>query len=151
MIVLYLDTSVIVNSFFVDEEDSEFSLKLMEDISNGVCLGVTSEYTLLEVACAISRVTSDPDSAKDFVRELREYPNFSIQPFSPVVLGKAFEVAYDCRLRSGDAIQVASALLEEIDYFVFKDVDFDRARDNLTLKTPKQIIEVLEGENQEKP
>lgn len=111
-----------------------------------MCFGVTSEYTLLEVACAISRVTIDSDSAKDFVRGLRDYPNLSIQPFSHIVLDKAFEVAYGCGLRSGDAIQVASALLEERDYFVFHDVDFTRARDLLNLKTPKEVVRIIKGE-----
>jgi len=143
MITVYLDTSVIVNSFFVDERDSEFSLRLMEYICEALCFGITSEYTLLEVACAVSRVTGDSDSAKDFIRELRGYPNLSIQPFSPIVLDKAFKVAYDCRLRAGDAIQVSSALLEDIDYFVFHDVDFTRAKNLLTLKTPKEVVKII--------
>jgi len=91
--MIYIDTSVIVNSFFTDEKGTESSKKLMEKIRDGKFTACTSEFTILEIASGISRRSGDPDLVNEFIEELRAYPNLRIVPISKLLFDRAFEIA----------------------------------------------------------
>ncbi|ODS42839.1 MAG: hypothetical protein MSIBF_06095 [Candidatus Altiarchaeales archaeon IMC4] len=138
--MIYLDTSVIVNSFFTHESKAEQSKKLMEKIRDGKYTACTSEFTLLEIVSAISRRTNDANLASGFTDGLRAYPHIRIIPLSGLLFDKALEIAADTRLRAGDSIQVASAVLENAECLVQRDTDFERAKYLIKILEPEDLL-----------
>jgi len=51
-----------------------------------------------------------------------------------------FEIAKDNRLRVGDSIQVACALLENTECLVQRDTDFKRAKKLIKILEPEELI-----------
>ena len=140
--MIYLDTSVIVNSFFTGEKGSESSRELMKRIREGTFTASTSDFTLIEVASAISRRIKKPKLAREFVKELQLYPNLNIVPISKIIFDKAFDIAADYGLRAGDSIQAACAILEGATYLIQKDVDFDKINEIIKVKEPQDLLEL---------
>ena len=64
---IFIDTSVIVNSFLIEEKGSENSRRLLEKIKEGEMIGITSELTLVELASAITRRTNKLLDPEDLV------------------------------------------------------------------------------------
>jgi len=144
---IYLDTSVIVNSFFANEVGTESSKKLMEKIKDGEFIACTSEFTILEIASAISRRSGDPDLVDEFVEELKVYPNLRIVPISKLLFDRAYEIATFNRLRAGDSIQVACAVLENTECLVQRDTDFKRAGKLIKILEPEELLSQNSEEN----
>ena len=138
--MIYIDTSVIVNSFFTKEKGGENSKKLMKSIRDGIFTALTSEFTLIEVVSAVSRVTKDPKLAREFVKELRRYPNFTIVPISKILFDKSFDIAADHGLRAGDSIQAACAILEGAECLVHRDVDFGKVKNVINVVEPEHLL-----------
>jgi predicted nucleic acid-binding protein len=138
--MIYIDTSVIINSFFTTEKNSRNSKELMRRIKEGEYTASTSEFTLIEVASAVSRVTGDAKLAREVVKELELYPNVTIIPTSRILLDKAFDIAADHGLRAGDAIQTACAILEGADYLIQRDSDFRRIKDLIKIAEPEDLL-----------
>lgn len=138
--MIYIDTSVIVNSFFTKEEGSENSRELMKKIREGIFTASTSQFTLMEVASAISRRSKDSKLAREFVGELQLYPNLTIVPISKILFDKAFDIAADHGLRTGDSIQAACAILEGAESLIQRDVEFGKVREMIEVKEPKNLL-----------
>lgn len=143
--MIYVDTSVIVNSFFTREKNSENSKELMKKIKEGVFKASTSDFTLIEVASAISRRTRDPKLSREFVKELRLYPNLNIVPTSKILFDKAFDIAADYSLRAGDSVQAACAILEGAEYLIQRDVDFSKVKELINVVEPEDLLETSSG------
>lgn len=111
MPIYYLDASSIVKLYLRDERGTEFMDKLVRERVLGDRL-VTSEISIVEVKAAISRRIDD---AADRSLLIRAYDNdwreiFETSPVSETIIVSAGKIAEERRLRSGDAIHLATAL-----------------------------------------
>ena len=111
MPIYYLDASSIVKLYLRDERGTEFMDKLVRERVLGDRL-VTSEISIVEVKAAISRRIDD---AADRSLLIRAYDNdwreiFETSPVSETIIISAGKIAEERRLRSGDAIHLATAL-----------------------------------------
>ncbi len=139
----FIDTSVIVNSFLVEETDSKYSQRVMKLVASGDIDAAISELTLIETGAAITRRTGNVEKSKKFVEELRKYPNLFIIPITSTVVKKALEIALENGLRACDAIQVATAISDEIGLFIQRDRDFERCKDIVDIVTPQVLVEKM--------
>lgn len=137
--MIYIDTSVIINSFFSNEAGSENSKEIMRMIKDKKFIALTSGFTLIEVASAISRNTKDSKLAREFVKELGIYPNLIIVPISKILFDKAFDLAADYGLRAGDSIQAACAILEGAECLIQRDAGFEKVKGLIEVKEPEDL------------
>ena len=111
MPIYYLDASSIVKLYLRDERGTEFMDKLVRGRIPGERL-VTSELSIVEVKAAISRRVRDPDYRHSLIdaydNDWREI--FESSPISESIIMDAGAIAEERRLRSGDAIHLATAL-----------------------------------------
>lgn len=111
MPIYYLDASSIVKLYLRDERGTEFMDELVRGRMPGKRL-VTSEISIVEVKAAISRRVRDIANRRTLIRaydnDWREI--FETSPISESIIMDAGAIAEERRLRSGDAIHLATAL-----------------------------------------
>lgn len=111
MPIYYLDASSIVKLYLRDERGTEFMDELVRGRMPGDRL-VTSELSIVEVKAAISRRIDDADHRSVLInaydKDWREI--FETSPISESIIMNAGAIAEERRLRSGDAIHLATAL-----------------------------------------
>jgi predicted nucleic acid-binding protein len=99
-----LDASVLINSEIEGEEHHEFSRRLIDKIRENRIAVVVPEIALPEVASAIARGTGDADKALEFVKTLRQLPNFVFVPIDRELSDSSSKLAAEHKLRGCDAI-----------------------------------------------
>lgn len=111
MPIYYLDASSIVKLYLRDERGTEFMDELVRWRAPGDRL-VTSALSIVEVKAAISRRVRDIANRRTLIRaydnDWREI--FETSPISESIIMDAGAIAEERRLRSGDAIHLATAL-----------------------------------------
>lgn len=111
MPIYYLDASSIVKLYLRDERGTEFMDKLVRERVPGERL-VTSAISIVEVKAAISRRINDAAHRSVLIdtydKNWREI--FETSPISESIIMDAGAIAEERRLRSGDAIHLATAL-----------------------------------------
>ena len=111
MPIYYLDASSIVKLYLRDERGTEFMDKLVRERVPGERL-VTSAISVVEVKAAISRRVRNIANRRALIRaydnDWREI--FETSPVSETIIISAGKIAEERRLRSGDAIHLATAL-----------------------------------------
>ena len=142
---VFIDTSVIVNSYLVSEDGTEASKTIMKNISEGNVIGFISEITLIEAGAAITRRSKDIFKSREFVENLICFPNMIILPITSSVVETALDLGIEKGLRAGDCIQVATALVHDIELFVERDRDFQRAKDLLEILSPEDANQKIEA------
>ena len=104
-----------------------------------------SEITLIETGAAITRRTKDIPRSREFVENLINFPNMIILPITSSVVETALDLGIEKGLRAGDCIQVATALVHDIELFVERDRDFQRAKDLLEILSPEDVNQKIEA------
>lgn len=111
MPIYYLDASSITKLYLRDERGTEFMDELVRGRAPGKRL-VTSAISIVEVKAAISRRVRDIANRRTLIRaydnDWREI--FETSPISESIIMDAGAIAEERRLRSGDAIHLATAL-----------------------------------------
>lgn len=111
MPIYYLDASSIVKLYLRDERGTEFMDELVRGRAPGDRL-VTSAISIVEVKAAISRRVRDIANRRTLIRaydnDWREI--FETSPINEDIIISAGRIAEERRLRSGDAIHLATAL-----------------------------------------
>ncbi len=134
-----LDASVLTNSFIEGEENYEFSKRLMEKIRKNAVLVFLPEIVLPEVASAISR-GYDYKTALEFVKELRQIPNFTFIPIDAELSNLAEKFAAENKLRGCDALYVAVAFSFNVKLITLDTQQKERAKDLIEVLTPKEEL-----------
>ena len=104
-----IDTSIWIYHF---EQHSEFGAaanKIIESLEEGEYRGVASELTLLELTVRPLQLGRQ-DVADDYEVLLDYFPNFELEPISREILLEAAALRARQRLRTPDAIQIATGL-----------------------------------------
>ena len=104
-----IDTSIWIYHFEQHPELGAAAGKIIEDLEEGEFRGVASELTLLELTVRPLQLGRQ-DVADDYEVLLDYFPNFELVPISREILLEAAALRARQRLRTPDAIQVATGL-----------------------------------------
>ena len=104
-----IDTSVWSYHFEQHPELAEPAGKVIESLEEGEFRGVASELTLLELTVRPLRLGRQ-DVADDYEVLLGYFPNLELEPVSREVLLEAAALRARQRIRTPDAIQIATGL-----------------------------------------
>jgi len=104
-----IDTSIWIYHFEQHPQLAAAAGKIIESLEEGAFRGVASELTLLELTVRPLQLGRQ-DVADDYEVLLDDFPNFELEPISREILLEAAALRARQRLRTPDAIQIASGL-----------------------------------------
>ncbi len=104
-----IDTSIWIYHFEQHPELGAAAGKIIESLEEGEYRGVASELTLLELIVRPLQLGRQ-DVADDYEVLLDHFPNFDLEPISREILLEAAALRALQRLRTPDAIQIATGL-----------------------------------------
>lgn len=104
-----IDTSVWIYHFEQNPRLAASAGKIIEGLEAGKFRGIASELTLLELTVRPLQLGRQ-DVADDYEVLLEHFPNLELQPISREVLLEAASLRARHRLRTPDAIQIATGL-----------------------------------------
>jgi predicted nucleic acid-binding protein len=105
---ILLDTSVWIYHFEQNATFGEAAGYVIEQLEAGKFQGVASELTLLELIVKPLQ-SGRQDAADDYETLLSYFPNLTLEPISRAILLEAAALRARYRLRTPDAIQLATA------------------------------------------
>jgi predicted nucleic acid-binding protein len=106
---ILIDTSVWIYHFEQNLTFGEAAGYVIEQLEAGRFRGVASELTLLELIVKPLQLGRQ-DAADDYETFLTYFPNLDLEPISRAILLEAAVLRARYRLRTPDAIQLATAL-----------------------------------------
>ena len=104
-----IDTSIWIYHFEQHPQLAAAAGKIIESLEAGEFRGVASELTLLELTVRPLQLGRQ-DVADDYEVLLDYFPNFELEPISREILLEAAALRARQRLRTPDAIQIATGL-----------------------------------------
>lgn len=104
-----IDTSVWIYHFEQHPQLAAAAGRIIESLEEGEFRGVASELTLLELTVKPLQLGRQ-DVADDYEVLLDYFPNFQLEPISREILLEAAALRARQRLRTPDAIQIATGL-----------------------------------------
>jgi predicted nucleic acid-binding protein len=104
-----IDTSIWIYHFEQHPQLAAAAGEIIENLEEGKFRGVASELTLLELTVKPLQLGRQ-DVADDYEVLLDYFPNFELVPISREILLEAAALRARQRLRTPDAIQIATAL-----------------------------------------
>jgi predicted nucleic acid-binding protein len=107
--LVLIDTSIWIYHFEQHPELGAAAGKVIESLEEGEYQGVGSELTLLELTVRPLQLGRQ-DVADDYEVLLDYFPNFELEPISREILLEAAALRARQRLRTPDAIQIATGL-----------------------------------------
>lgn len=108
--VIAIDTCIWIYHFEQHPHYAEAAGALVAAVEQGRCRGVMSELTLMELAVLPLRIGRQ-DIADEYELLLTHFPNLETMPVSREILLQAAAIRSRYRLRTPDAIVVATALV----------------------------------------
>jgi len=105
---ILIDTSVWIYHFEANSTFGEAASRVIEELETGKFRGIASELTLLEIVVKPLQLGRQ-DAADDYETLLSYFPNLELQPISRAILLDAAGLRARYRLRTPDAIQLATA------------------------------------------
>ena len=106
---MLLDTSIWIYHFEQHPQFAAAAGKIIESLEEGKFRAVASELTLLELTVRPLQLGRQ-DVADDYEVLLDYFPNFELEPISRDILLEAAALRARQRLRTPDAIQIATGL-----------------------------------------
>lgn len=116
------------NCFIYLIEGSPYADKLsalFQRMESKSVIGVTSALTLTEVLTGPYKANDDR-LAEEYRATLLHFPNLKFRELDNSVAVRSAEYKAKYGLKTPDAIQLATAVLEEVDAFVTNDLDFKK-------------------------
>jgi predicted nucleic acid-binding protein len=104
-----IDTSVWIYHFEENPMFGEAASRIIEELEAGRFRGIASELTLLEITVKPLQLGRQ-DAADDYETLLSYFPNLDLIPVNREILLNAASLGARSRLRTPDAIQVATAI-----------------------------------------
>jgi len=104
-----LDTSVWIYHFELHPQFGAAATQVIERLEDGKFRGIASELTLLELTVRPLQLGRQ-DAADDYETLLSYFPNLDLLPISREILMEAAALRASHRLRTPDAIQIATGI-----------------------------------------
>ncbi|WP_456422731.1 PIN domain-containing protein [Thermococcus sp.] len=143
MIRVYLDTNVLLNVWFKEEDPKtgtklwEAPLQVLKLVENGKIEGIVSIFTLMESAHVFKRNKLNPE-------KVGEIEDVGIEVYLPneLVLIDAFSYQLNPGTDPYDSVALASALAARCDVLITRDDDFrKKAKEQITMMTSEEFLE----------
>lgn len=112
--------------------------KLFTAVNSGVCQGITSPITLIEVM-TLPRKTGREDLAYLYKTLITNFPNLTIIPLDTEIADRAAAIRGTYNLKTPDAIQVATGLVSKASLFVTFDKELESVTPLINVYIPKKI------------
>jgi predicted nucleic acid-binding protein len=127
----YRKVAMDTNCFIYYLEDSPFATslgQLFTEIESGSITAVTSALTVTELMTGLYQ-QQDRRAAEEYRMTLANFPHLQFRSVDFSIADKAAELRSRFRLKTPDAIQLATAIVDKADVFVtgdkhFQDIDF---------------------------
>ena len=132
-----LDTLVFIYHLENNPKYKEITTRLLSSIELGEIQGVTSSITLLELLVKPLQM-DDPAIVENYRYVLTTFPNLRLCELSVEIAMKAAELRAKYRISTPDAIQIATAILEESDQFITNDQSLTKI-DEIPIITLEQL------------
>lgn len=130
--VIGLDTSVFIYHLEDHPGYSPLTEMIFNGLENGINKGVTSYLTLMEILTR-PKAEGFPQVALDYEYYLTTFPNLTFHEMGLDVARKASDVRSKDRMKTPDAIQLATAILNGATAFLTNDKIFERVKEIDTL------------------
>ena len=132
-----LDTMVFIYHFENNPQYKEITTRLLSSIELGEMQGVTSSITLLELLVKPLQI-DDLDIVENYRYVLTTFPNLRLCELSVEIAVKAAELRAKYRISTPDAIQIATAIVEESNQFITNDQSLTKI-DEIPIITLEQL------------
>ncbi|MCX6654731.1 MAG: type II toxin-antitoxin system VapC family toxin [Candidatus Bathyarchaeota archaeon] len=116
-----VDTMAFIYHLEGDERYEPFTRTLFKSIEEGECHAVTSIITLLEILVK-PKMLGDSAMRDDYHYSLTSFPNLKLRPVDEEVAEAAATIRAMSGLRTPDALQVATCVVEGASAFITNDV-----------------------------
>jgi len=123
--IIGIDTMVFIYHFEKSPEYSPLTLSLFDHIEKGFSKGVTSILTKLEIMVK-PKLEGNQNLARTYDFLLRTFPNLVLRDLDDYVVDSASTLRAKYKIRTPDAIQVASALVGGASLFITNDSDLKK-------------------------
>ena len=124
-VVVGLDTSVFIYHLESYEKYRNLTQQIFSSIEHGDCSAITSVLTLLELNVRPFQL-KQPEVAHHYETLLVNFPNLKIVDIDRDISRKAAQLRAKYNIRTPDAIQIASCILNGSKYYLTNDKDLVR-------------------------
>jgi predicted nucleic acid-binding protein len=138
-----VDASVVINSESPNEAGSAESRAFIDEVNQRSLTIVSPLFLLVEIASAVARATNDPEQALAFARTIRFLPVQVWVPLDNFLAEEASRVGAEHRLRGGDAVYAAVALLYKTTLVTLDRQQLERLVGVLPVRRPGEILKEL--------
>jgi len=118
--VVGVDAMAFIYHLEGNERYGPFTRTLFREVESGVRRAVTSTLTLLETLVKPKEI-GDEEMRDDYYYALTSFPNLKMRPVDEEVAEAAAEIRARSGLRTPDALQVATCLVEGASAFITND------------------------------
>lgn len=134
-----IDTAVFIYQVEENPKYGELTQRIFAWLEGPKAHGVTSTITMLELLVHPCR-DNDSEQADNFYALLSTYPHLEWLPVTLAVADRAAHLRADHNLRTPDAVQAATALVEKATGFLSNDYAFSKVRE-LEVLTLDELLE----------
>jgi predicted nucleic acid-binding protein len=118
--IVGIDTMVFIYHLEGNERYGSFTQMLFRGVELGERRAVTSTLTLLE-ALVKPKELGDEEMRDDYIFALTSFPNLKMRPIDLEVVEVALEIRARHKIRTPDALQIATCLVEGASVFITND------------------------------
>lgn len=135
-----IDTSVFVNAFNPHERGHAESLQILAAIQERGDPIIVPSLLVAEIASAVARASDDTIGALQYANATAALPHLTLVSLTPVMAGRAAELAATHRLRGADAVYLAVARRYATTLVSRDDEQLKRASEVAVCKTPEAAL-----------
>jgi len=135
---LYLDTNIFLDHFLGRRGRSS---DLLREIARGQFLGVTSHFTLSEIASVLKELGLPQNRIHSIINQVQAFPNIDIVFHDQNMFLDMPQRILDTCVQCRDALHFMVAVFLAVDNIVTRDLGLKRAVDSVILcVTPEQLL-----------
>jgi predicted nucleic acid-binding protein len=125
--VIGLDTSIFIYHLEDHPRYASLTEVIFQSLEKGTNSGVTSYLTLMEILVK-PKTGGFSDAARDYEYYLTSFPNLSLFPFGLEIARKASDLRAENKIKTPDAIQIATSIYHGATGFLTNDRIFEKVK-----------------------
>ncbi len=130
--VIGLDTSVFIYHFEAHPQYLPLTRMVLKQVESGQCIGIVSTVAIMELTVHPWRLNRG-NIARQYEVLLVNFPNLKLSDVTRAVARQAAQLRARYNLRPADALQVATAMIEEATVWVSNDKALKRVESELEI------------------
>lgn len=135
---VYIDTNIFLNVLLEENGFFEKSANFFEKINSEKLIGITSIFTVMEIARILQKHNAETNRIKEMIFDLRNSKIETIVP-SEMTLLNSLDFVIELKIDPTDALHLAVAV-NDADVFITRDIEFaKRITQKIEVKLPEEI------------